>query len=542
MARTATINTIPAHKLRGDVEFLGNLTQHDPVVAMRVIQKYRPKGMLSFLSAFNVSNGVGLKGKDRRTAMQTGGVTTSAAEKMVEMKIGSQNRLMAKTTVINNITPPTFIRDRSALPSTMKAGQTETITLSDSWIDADGLLHASDGLHVFLATQKTKIYPDGSGKYDIQLVHDDPNYTIDTASILRVDAPLNYLGNAKGELSTTGQGGRAHGSYDIYSGTQVQRGQVAFSGHFLSDSAANCILYSDFDETTGKPRNAVFPMSQAMMELHLDTWTQQLLWGKSNFDVKNQRFLNASPLGPKADRPTTDGFMTLMDSTIHNYHYNPNDLPSVNRQRIKEAISTARRYYEEKNVTLVAFTGNGGEEVLQEIFLEENRALGIQVHVTPEAGVLQQAGLVVGSLKTTAGTIYPYNYSSALRRGTQYDQTSKGGISYDARSFDIYLVPMYVNPDGRANLRVNFISNTVNGLGTVNRGLVMGIQRGMTGLFGGLPKLQAGIEESNIFTDSNQISSPVDGEQAHVLTHWATMMDDPDGIIKLTAVAPKFSL
>ena len=150
-------------KLMYDMEFLGSQLMRDPNKLARVINKYAGiDSFLGFFTQFGIS-----------TSEQ--GVPGVSQEKIAESLI--------RWRIKDDTYQASRIVDNSLVPATVYANKPFVVSLSDNWVETDGLFVAEDGAYVFYVRSKKGGVGYGY-PYEIEYVANDNNITLDRKDLI----------------------------------------------------------------------------------------------------------------------------------------------------------------------------------------------------------------------------------------------------------------------------------------------------------------------------------------------------------------------
>lgn len=445
--------------------------------------------------------------------------------------------------VIDDTDAPLRVVDNSRVPDKVKPGVAFTVTLDEGWVQPPGVFRSKDERVEFLVVAKQDAQSDGTADYTLQLVGSDMGQEVSIVRLFERGAPMNYAGNAHGELSSTGQHFRSGSMSEYYLTGQVMRHSLPMSGHGISTEAPGMLFYYE-QLDNGKERFLPIPASRTVLMKHLAHLNDAIVNGRGNYDVKNRAFLNKMKgQGARADRPKLSGMIEQFEgSTMPAYPVNPLEPNAAENLRltIRTAVSYHKRFYGLPNDTAYGlFTRTSGYDFVQDAFRAEFAAQNGQVHSTPSTEGLIQAGVLYESLRLPGGVVYPINLDSGILRGHEYDQIFWQGGLHNVRDFNMYLVPLGNIPELDNRPLIRLMPKI---WGDVNRGLVCGTINGLTGLGNGIKgSLMSFLEKSEANMKSllsqYSLSTPVDGAEFHVLSDLLLAVEMPDLVIPFYCTA-----
>jgi hypothetical protein len=525
MTKIAIQNISRSSKLNLDMNFLGTHLLRDEKAVAAVIRKLSPpRSFVSFLSRYGIMT-------DEAGAGTAGVSSGTVSESLIRWRITDTDSQALR------------IIDISQVPETLKVDVQFRITLNDGWVDPDALLLSSDGTTVFKVIRRDpSLNADSVGCDYILSLHGNDSAQEVSSTMLSTKKYLNYFSNAKGERSSTSQELQIkQSSMDMFNVTQVMRHKIGASGHGLSTAMdQDRLAYLEMSQVGG--RNVLkkaygLPFGAKLIQDHLKKIDQTLFFGRTNFNPYTRGLSNG-------DAPTLAGIKQQFEYTDQVYDFSPTDNPEYNMLLVESIIEQARMKYEmEEGCDFVIVTGNGGERVLQDIMTARFK----------RDGVVRQQSFTPGQTTATVGhkfgnkyvsqygefTIANYGFS-ANERGARFDQVTYGGATYDAFSFNMYLVPILPSTYyGGSRKNIRLVTKAHNG---INRGLVVGSMPGMSGLYNGrdigLEKITgADMQFIQNIENTTKIASPVDGEELMCLSEFSVIVENPDDIIWLR---PKF--
>lgn len=514
-------------KLMVDMEFYGAMMLRDTRNVARTFRRFGDqKNIVNVLAKWGVSD---------QEAGGTGIVTESWAESLIRWRI------------VDNTSMPTMITDNSKLPSgTILANKPFWLELQDNWVEVDGIWACEDDNYTLYTRSKRRGV--GSGyEYELEYISNDSTATFDKKYLLSPGKYLNYIGNAKQELSSTSQPVKMQSAfYDLFNVTQVIRHELGASGHALSTKVSNpnaMELFGEVDANGVFSPKGYLPFSGEMLRQHINYIGHTLYYGRTNFDPVSRKVLTLRSGGQRNEIPMTSGVKEQFQQTSYRGEYNPFDLASTNMRLIDSIIAARSEYFMKENVELVIFTEMGGAMVLQDIMMEKARTVGeVRINLDANTRTLSNVGLdLKGTTYTTPqGTFTIVNTGYTKDRGWVGEKVGWKGGTYAKEGFDMFIVAVGVSTTtSKRTIRLATKKNPDNG---TNRGLVLGHLLGMSGFKnGGDLNLKDSIAEMNAASTSalnskmSQISSSVDGEQMLALSEIAAIVDDPDDVFWLKA-------
>lgn len=516
-------------KLNVDMGFLGSHLLRDHKAVSAVIRKLSPRrSFVSFLAQYGVSLG--------EVGSEAPGVTT-----------GTISESLVRWRLIDSKAEALRIIDASQIPANIQVGKPYTITLNDNWLDPDAVLLSSNGTDTFIVEAKNPtLAADGVGcTYTISLVGPDPTQVVPN-TMLNPTKYLNYIGNGKGERSSTSQELTIRqSSVDMFNVTQVMRHKISASGHALSTKVDDTQLaYLEMSQD-GKTIEAAYgmPFGGRLISEHLAKVNDTLFFGRTNFDAFNRVVLSRRGSLGNTEIPLLAGIKQQMEYTDSVYEYNVGDSPEINMDYIEALMNQARNKFElSDGCRWILLTGNGGEAVLQDIMNARFKRDGVvrQQAFTPGQTTAAVGNKYGNTYVSQYGTFEIVNYGYAVKDGKQFDQVMYNGVAHDSYSFNIYLIPILPSTyyaDGRRNIRL-----VTKSYKNINRGLVVGSIAGMSGLYGnGMDINLASMTNADAqfirSVEGTKIASPVDGEELLALSEFSVVVENPDDIIWMK---PKF--
>lgn len=506
-------------KYMGDTAFLGAQLLRDTKKLSYVINRFSDDRFVSFLSQFGVSTG---------EAGAIGAESGTIGESLIRWRI--RDNTMKATKIVDGV-----------LPNQIKANVPFTVYLDENWVDTSGIYMAEDMRSTFFVN-KRGIGVGPSFEYAISFVSGVKDEVFTRRDLLAPGRYLNYIGNAKPELSTTSQSIKFDaGGYDMFNVTQVLRHKYAVSGHFISTKMVQMDAY-DGNMMFDPANSGYLPFDGSeMLKFHLRSVGTTLYYGRTNFDPLNRRVLTVDPDTGRPEVPMTAGALQQMQWTESQAEYDPT-APTVTLKNIIDGhIASRSDYFRDPDTVYLIITGNGGDKVLDNIKqIKHTSQVTLQQNVDGGQKI-QNVGLNYQNATywTSNGSFTVLNTEYTTRpRGFQAERVMWNGAPYDKDGFDMYIIPIAKMADGRRTVRL--ATKSANG---VNRGLVIGSLAGMTGMHnGGNLDLNSitgkDFAQSVMFQDRHKIASPVDGETFLTLSELCVVVEDPDSILWLRAKFP----
>ena len=521
MAKVRFQNISRSTAMHLDMNFLGSHLLRNPKALANVFRAFTPKdSFISFLANYGVSveDSVGAPGVINQTV----------GESLIRWRI------------VDSQSSALRILDASLVPSTISEGTPVKVTLNDGWVDRTGLLLSSDGRTIFeVITKEPSLSAESVGTvYTLKYVTSQKGETI-ANTMLNPTKYLNYIGNNKGEKSSTSQELMVkQSSYDMFNVTQVLRHKVSASGHALSTTMdPEQLVYFEMDPNNNTEKAYGLPFGSKLIQDHLKKVSQVLFYGRTNFDPVTRAILPGSP----ESGPTLAGIKQQMEYTDKVIDYDPYDTAERNLDLVQQILSQSRMYFQEESCDFIALTGMGGEAVLLKVQEASYKRSGFvrTDNATPGYTISKTGHRFEKMHIAQFGSFKIVSYGfSAKERGMQFDQKVLDGVSYDIPSFDIFFIPIKPSSNyaGKRNFRL--ATKAANG---INRGLVLGVLNGMSGLAGNGMDIDLTRKDYEFIRQveaASKVSSPVDGDELMALSEITAIVEDPDDIIWMR---PKFS-
>ena len=517
----------PPAKKDLDLQYMNTQLMRDPYALDVVWRRYGNSPLVGFL---------GIDTKD-------GGLS--------EMPVGRKDiaESIIRWRIIDDTCEPAYVTSNVQVPSTLTVGQNYSVELNESWLELDALLQTENPDWILILTGKDP-NPSGPGtKYQFQVVGMDNTDTSFPARLLEPGKKLNYIGNAKGEKSASGQPlwDRNKGE-DYFNTTTYMRHEFEASGHAMSTKQWT-YLYDMMQASDGQMKKKLtgyFPFTFDVMNDHMDYVHEMLYYSRGNFDPAGRKIINQSGQGRHKDRPLFSGLREQMDSTRHVWHYDPiNDSATKISKLIDHATTYQRnemRIPPNQEVKWVLMTRNGGDMVVTNAWYDRIiNTTGQQVQLQKGSDGKVESGFGVRGYRTVHNdTISVMNIDYQRKRGVYEESAQYDSIAYPKTSFDLYLVPVYTVPGmgGRKNISIYTKKHTMTDGTVINRGLVVGHIGGMTGM-GNSAGLDAGAritqEVNAAYLSRFNVGSEVDADKFMVASEFSVAVYNPDDILKIEA-------
>lgn len=520
-------------KLSYDLQFAHQQLLTDPNMVDMVYRKYAEYTPMGFL-------GIGL-GENKG---------------IEEVSIGRRDiaSTMIRWRAIDDTPQPAVIIDALSVPGQVRPGQNFEMAINEGWYEPDAIFQLSNRNYNLMITGKTPSSGAGT-RYQWQLIGADKTDTSFPMYLLQTGKQLMYIGNSKGEKSSSGQpvGFRHNKAEDFYNVTQYMRHEIDASGHGLTNKMWTYFL-EQFNEN-GKAKNmikGVLPFSKYALQEHFKKVAHTLYYGTGNFDPRTREIINKAATGSYQDRPTMSGMREQFDSTQHTFHYSPAWSKGKVAELLERLVLMQRNWLKvapEDMLEVMILTRGGGEAILldawQDRLLNANQQIHTEISATGKTTI--DVGYGVGDFITKRGDRIKFrNLDYAFERGMPVEEVGYGGLGYDKTSFDMYIVPVYKVREelGRKNITIYTKKNTLSDGTVVNRGLVIGYMSGMTGLTNsaGLDAGQAlNREIEAAYLSKFQVNSPIDQELLMMGSEFSLAVYNVDDIFKLEAKFPSFA-
>ncbi len=497
-----------------DTENLGAQLLRDSNMVSYMYNKFGRDPFTSFFARYGItSDEVGLPGI----------TTDKIGESLVRWRIFDNTR---QATKIVSLT--------SSLPETIQANRDYDISFEDGWLQEDATLLLEDAETVLYLSKK------GSGlngyQYSFQYVSNSNSDVLPAAkkALLNYGRYVNYLTNAKQELSTTSQPTQmSNGSYDMFNVTQTSRHEFSASGHALSTNVVAQTMESD--GKTVKQQYAL-QCSDKMVGDHLESVGMNLYFGVTNFDPLARKVMTSKQNSARSEVPMLAGAQQQFRYTERVAEYFINDNIANTAMMLEAQLEAAASYFRSNDMEYVIVTENGGTRILQDVqkYNAQNGGVVYQQQVAP--------GQVI-NVGNTYGTFTSLNYKwhvlnmghTTKPRGFKEETVAYKGATYSKSGFNMYIFPVGKTDDGRMGVRI-----VTKGKEGINRGLVIGRVKGMTGWGGGqdydFSKIEDELTRNVLASESNYVSSPTDGEVVLTLSEVSVIIADPDSILWLKPV------
>lgn len=519
MAKKYKFETKPRDsRLMYDMEYLGSHLLRDPNKVVRVINKFGQDSFLNFFTQFGVST-------------REEGVSGISSEKIAESLI--------RWRIKDNTIPASKIVGNSQLPVEIKANCPFRISLHDNWVDVDGVFVAEDSDYVFYVHEKFGGVGGGGGyDYSMSFVSNDPEEVLSRKELLDVGRFLNYTGNGKGELSSTSQPFRTDEGnvYDMFNVTQVVRHEIAASGHALSTMT----VMNEYEN--GQMAGQYFlPFDGNLLKKHIKFLGSTLYFQRTNFNPLARKVYTNNSRNARPEVPLTAGIRQQFQFTESVFDYNPYDAPKNIMHLIDAIIASRAEYFRDPYGKYLIVTGMGGSQVLENVKAEKLYSQRVNLQTNVAAGQELPVGHTYGKYYTQFGEFTILNTGYLTKpRGWKSEQVGFQGGSWDKEGFDMYIVPINRYDDGRRSIRI--ATKAKEG---INRGLVIGSLRGMSGMYNSYDG-SVNLENVNsqdfarnvLMQDKYSVSSSTDGEVSMALSEMAPVIEDPDSIVWLRAKFP----
>lgn len=506
-----------------DMEFLGSNLLRDTKKLSYVIRRFADDTFLSFFAQFGISTGEqGVPG----------------------LESGTIGESIVRWRVLDNSMKASKVIDNSQLPGTIYANKPFVLGIDENWVAPAGIYLLED-MKTTLYVRKRGEGPGPVFNYSFEFISGTTGETLVRKDLLAPGKYLNYIGNARPELSNESQPIKFDsGGYDLFNVTQTVRHKAAASGHALSTMT----VMNAYDANgVFDPENSGFlPFDgREMLKFHFRALATTLYYSRTNFDAVNRRVLTLDADQARTEVPITAGAQQQFQWTESQFEYNPLDPTVTLMNQIDGIIASRSDHFRDKDTVYLIITGNGGTQILDAIRKYKHvNEVQIQQQL-PADGKIKRVGIdyQMATYWTPNGSFSIMNTAYMSRpRGFMAERVNFKGAAYDKDGFDMYIIPVKKLDDGRRTIRL--ATKAANG---VNRGLVIGSLAGMSGMHNG-----AALDVSNIGgkefaatmsaqQDRFKIASPVDGEQFLCLSELCVIVEDPDSITWVKAKFPNMT-
>lgn len=504
-----------------DTQFLGSLLLRDEKKLSAFVRRFTDNNsFLNYFAYFGIGSG------------------DSAVPAVSNETVGDS--LVRWRVVDNTLVQPTIVANQ--LPDVVVANTPVPIALDQNWVDKQGLFLAEDGRTVFVVNRRGT-QASAPFNYEVSYVSGVKGEVLLRKDLLAVGRRLNYFSNARTEASAISQPIKfSNSGYDMFNVTQTIRHKVVATGHGLSTMIAMDAYSSSNADAILDPENSGYiPFNGSeMIKFHLASVGQTAVFGRTNFDAPNRRVYTFDNDAARPEIPITAGALEQFEWTDSRQEINIHSPIAVLANQIDAYIAARSEYFRDDRTKYVIVTGRGGKAILNKI-KEYKHSSKIQFTQEVSTGKINNVGFNYSDAEyyTDFGTftVLDTGYSSTTR-STILEQTMWNGVMYNSNSFDMYVIPVRVNQDGRRTVRL--CTKAANG---INRGLVLGSLPGMSGMYNGSPldltsiagKEFASAISAMAMQDRHKIVSAVDGEEYLALSEITVIVECPDDILWIRA-------
>lgn len=503
-----------------DTQFLGSLLLRDEKKLSAFVRRFTDNNsFLNYFAYFGIGSG------------------DAALPSVSNETVGDS--LVRWRVVDNTLVQPSIVSN--VLPETIVANTPFPVGLDQNWVDKQGLFIAEDGRTVFVVNRRGG-QASAPFNYEISYVSGVKGEVLLRKDLLAQGRRLNYFSNARTEASAISQPIKfSNSGYDMFNVTQTIRHKVVATGHGLSTMIAMDAYNTNADGRLD-PENSgylAFDGSE-MIRFHLGSVGQTVVLGRTNFDAPNRRVYTFDNDAARPEIPITAGALEQFEWTEFQQEININSPIAVLANQVDAYIASRSEYFRDDRTKYVIVTGRGGRAILNKI-KEYKHSSKIQFTQETTNGKISSVGMDYNNAEyyTDYGTFKVLDTGySASSRSTILEKIMWNGVMYDANSFDMYVIPVRVNQDGRRTVRL--CTKSANG---INRGLVLGSLPGMSGLYNGSPLDLSSIAGKDFaaaisamsMQDRHKIVSAVDGEEYLALSEITVIVECPDDILWIRA-------
>lgn len=437
---------------------------------------------------------------------------------------------------INN--RPVFIIGFTGTP---KCDQDIYVTLTDGW-----MRHGATGM---LGDGKTMLRLDDDGitagnytTYRARIVGNNPS-EVCPAELLQDSSPFNFKTAIYGEASKTGHPVN-WSTGDLYLNTMTTvRTKVSWTGDFLSEGMEIEVSKTDKNKA---PMLAFLPGSVGFYKEHMKRVDYWNIHGVSNFDPISGKIYGQTSRDEKQDVVSGSGLYDIVEKCGIPMVYNPLEVLAGRRLMsdiLDEAIGLTSRYTQDEMIAMMAIGGQIAMKCVEKATQEKITRENIHLELRLDSGIksIDTHGLYF-KYQSTFGTLQVMWNKYVDEPNAQYNAAYSipfGGQQFPLRSGDLIIVPIVKMADkenpGKTKPSLSLFSKGKNTAGmAINRKLVFGFFRGMTGLTNSVPTGNA----KNFLKEFKEYaaSTAQDADQAELLSQTMLILRNADKCIHLRAV------
>ena len=418
------------------------------------------------------------------------------------------------------------ILDTSRVPDRLVAGQNFEVTIDRAAADSDETLMARDERTVFRVESRRP----GTNGTDYTLQYVGIPGTSIPGAFLRVNDPLHVgYGNSKGEGSMNSNTLLTDlTKRTIFNNlSSIMRYGSSETGSAMADMLYEFAVTSGVDGSETKYVKTDIPVS--LMRGALRAMDNALLYNVPNFNPRTKTIANQSAAGRYHERPYFAGLFWQLDQCPWKWRQSKNASLDEGVQKLDFILQFMYNQTGRKN-KIVAMASGAGLEYLRKVILTGGlRKYGINIWQQVTGGDKLKIGFEAEEYYTPHGSIILYDTGMAMKKWGNFDRTSFGGVSYNERSNDIYLIPTVMDgKDGIPKKPANIYYKEGNG---VSRAFAFGYMNGINGSNGTgytadqIMNAQEEFIKKNLANQKYRMDSTVDGREMHVLMQMVPYID-----------------
>lgn len=435
---------------------------------------------------------------------------------------------------------PLIVTDNSKVPTTITANVPFDFTVDRGILDPDE--------NFLLRDQKTmgrvisrSVTPNGA--LITAMLDGQRGETFNGPYLFEVGAYVNYgYGNSQGEGSHKSNlmALDAEQYNTFFNPMVITRYVLPVTGSWMSDEMFT-LTQKAMDGSESEVNTGI---SVQWMRKFLNSYENMIMFSRSNFDPATKEILGRNSNAVRYnERPSYAGIYEQFDEAPVKWKQPLRAGSTSGIQKINSIMRTLKQM-PGHNGTFFAMGYGVGIEWLRETIREGglNNSM-YRIVLTPDSNDAITAGFNVDKYVLDGiGVLYIYDIGNGMHIPGKFDTVTYNQVTSTVRSRDIFFFSSTVagrngKPQKVAKLYTK--EGQVEGFGKVNRGLVFGSSRGLTGEYNGLQgqaALSMQVEQAmRSMLNSNGLGSIVDGNEYHALTEH-TVYVDPRGTVKLSLV------
>lgn len=510
MAKLRNVVRMNRRKLIDDMPRRNDLLLTNPDIFTGIMRNIRPASPIAFFPSF-LGNQVGADENDNtmfEAAPQGLGVGFIRLKEYKE------------------VYEPIRVTKNAYVPATIQS-QVPFEVSTDFLLERDENFLARDERSYFRVLSSR---PTGSGAgADLTVVLDGQPGATASGDLFRYNDPINYnFGNSKGEGSTDSNTfvGDAPQFNTFYNPMKITRRMFSATGSAMGDETEYFAFSMEVEQGVYADYYTDIPIS--FFEKVVREMSNQFMYSTANFDPATRKIHGMSAVGKYAERPSYAGLYQQLDEVKLIYTH------MLRSQSSRQLIATVdeilqKMYYANgaQKVSIVAAGKGAAIAVLRQAIkdsLTSKWGTSISIQTKGDAPVID-VGFELGTYNTDYGTLMLYDMGLGLDQNGEFDKVSFQNITGNPRDWELHFMPAAMrSKNGRMKKPVSiyYRKSSKGGYGDVNRGLVFGKSKGLTGQGSGisleaLQNMQNDSIRQMMQNDKFSMDSAFDGNQYHVL-------------------------